>query len=135
VTTSQAHDRWTALGWDDQWCDVFADTDGVPARVSIAGKGTITIRTVNMDANVKVTIADTGRGMSEEVKAKIFQPFFTTKGLGEGTGLGLSITFGIIDKHKGKVTVDSEKGKGTIFTIVIPKQHQMLRVPVMATVG
>jgi signal transduction histidine kinase len=73
--------------------------------------------------------------MSEEVKAKIFQPFFTTKGLGEGTGLGLSITFGIIDKHKGKVTVDSEKGKGTIFTIVIPKQHQMLSVPVMATVG
>ncbi|GJM27525.1 MAG: hypothetical protein DHS20C17_01600 [Cyclobacteriaceae bacterium] len=99
---------------------------------SISGSGTITIRTTNKDSEVEISIADTGRGMSEEVRAKIFQPFFTTKGLGEGTGLGLSITFGIIDKHKGIVTVDSAKGEGTVFTILIPKTHQLEPVPVMS---
>jgi len=99
---------------------------------SISERGTVTIETVNREVDVEVIIADTGRGMSEEVRAKIFQPFFTTKGLGEGTGLGLSITFGIIDKHKGKISVDSVKGKGTVFTISIPKQHNLEPVPVMS---
>ena len=99
---------------------------------SITGKGTITIKTRNLDSDVEIKIIDTGKGMSEEVKSKIFQPFFTTKGLGEGTGLGLSITFGIIDKHEGKITVDSKKGKGTAFTILIPKKHQLEAVPVMS---
>lgn len=98
---------------------------------SITGKGTITIETKNLNSEVQIKIIDTGKGMSEETKSKIFQPFFTTKGLGEGTGLGLSITFGIIDKHKGKITVDSEKGKGTVFTIIIPKKHQLEPEPVM----
>ena len=70
--------------------------------------------------------------MSEDIKSKIFQPFFTTKGLGKGTGLGLSITFGIIDKHQGALTVDSKKGKGTVFTIVIPKKQQQEMVPVIS---
>ncbi len=99
---------------------------------SITGSGRITIRTVNRESDVEIIISDTGRGMSEDVKAKIFQPFYTTKGLGEGTGLGLSITFGIIDKHKGKITVDSIKGEGTVFTITIPKTHQQEPVPVMS---
>jgi signal transduction histidine kinase len=100
---------------------------------SIANKGTVTIKTQNLEQEVKISISDTGRGMSDEVKSKIFQPFFTTKGLGKGTGLGLSITFGIIDKHKGSVTVDSEKGKGTLFTIIIPKKHQKDLIPVMSS--
>ena len=98
---------------------------------SIAGKGSITICTRNLESDVEIKIIDTGKGMSEDVKAKIFQPFFTTKGLGEGTGLGLSITFGIIDKHEGKISVDSAVGEGTAFTIVIPKKHQQDPVPVM----
>jgi signal transduction histidine kinase len=69
--------------------------------------------------------------MPEEIRSKIFQPFFTTKDLGEGTGLGLSITFGIVDKHHGKLTVDSEKDHGTTFTITIPKKQKEETVPVM----
>ena len=98
---------------------------------SITDKGTITISTQDLGAEVEVKISDTGRGMSEEVKDKIFQPFFTTKGLGEGTGLGLSITFGIIDKHKGTVKVESAPDQGTTFLITIPKKHQQEAVPVM----
>lgn len=99
---------------------------------SITGSGNVTIRTVNRDSDVEIIISDTGRGMSEDVKAKIFQPFYTTKGLGEGSGLGLSITFGIIDKHKGNIAVDSVKGEGTVFTITIPKTHQHEPAPVMS---
>jgi signal transduction histidine kinase len=99
---------------------------------SITDNGTITIKTRNLENQVEIKIVDTGRGMSEDIKSKIFQPFFTTKGLGKGTGLGLSITFGIIDKHQGALTVDSKKGKGTVFTIVIPKKQQQEMVPVIS---
>lgn len=99
---------------------------------SISGEGKVSISTKNLRDNVQIRISDTGRGMSEEIKSKIFQPFFTTKGPGEGTGLGLSITFGIIDRHHGKVSVDSEKGKGTIFTITIPKKLQDVMEPVIS---
>lgn len=60
--------------------------------------------------------------MSEEVKKHIFEPFFTTKEVGEGTGLGLSITYGIIEKHHGKIEVESTPGQGTEFTIKLPLQ-------------
>ena len=85
-------------------------------------KGTITVKSfVDKSTNtVKISIADTGKGMTEEVKSKIFQPFFTTKKVGEGTGLGLSISFGIIKKHDGQIEVESTVGKGTIFTITLP---------------
>lgn len=58
--------------------------------------------------------------MSKEIKNKVFVPFFTTKIVGEGTGLGLSISHGIIEKHKGKIFVNSEEGKGSEFVIFIP---------------
>ncbi len=99
---------------------------------SIAGRGTITIKTRNLEHHVEIKISDTGTGMSEDIKSKIFQPFFTTKGPGEGTGLGLSITFGIIDNHNGELVVDSKKGKGTKFTITIPKKHQQKLAAVMS---
>jgi two-component system NtrC family sensor kinase len=67
-----------------------------------------------------MTVSDTGRGISEKNLGKIFEPFFTTKDIGKGTGLGLSITYEIIQRHKGDITVKSEVGKGTIFTIRIP---------------
>ena len=85
-------------------------------------KGTIKVKSfVDKPTNtVKISIADTGKGMTEEVKTKIFQPFFTTKDVGEGTGLGLSISYGIIKKHDGQIEVNSTVGKGTIFTITLP---------------
>jgi two-component system, NtrC family, sensor kinase len=68
-----------------------------------------------------ISITDNGSGMSEATKAKIFQPFFTTKPTGEGTGLGLSLAFDIVAKgHGGTIEVESEEGKGTTFTVKLP---------------
>jgi two-component system, NtrC family, sensor kinase len=69
---------------------------------------------------IVVKISDTGPGIPKEVLAKIFDPFFTTKEVGKGTGLGLSISYSIIEKLGGTITVDSEVGKGTTFTIALP---------------
>ncbi|MGD8314882.1 MAG: ATP-binding protein, partial [Syntrophobacterales bacterium] len=69
---------------------------------------------------VVVNISDTGLGMSEEVKEKIFEPFYTTKPVGKGTGLGLSISFGIVRDYDGTIDVESVEGRGTTFTIRFP---------------
>jgi len=68
-----------------------------------------------------IAIADTGTGIKEQHLPRIFDPFFTTKGIGKGTGLGLSISYAIIKEHEGRIDVQSEAGKGTRFTIVLPK--------------
>lgn len=87
---------------------------------AIHDKGEIFIKTWEEEPMVKISIKDTGSGMSEVTKQKIFDPFFTTKEVGKGTGLGLSISYGIIEKHKGKIEVISEPGKGTEFIISLP---------------
>lgn len=69
---------------------------------------------------VEITIRDTGCGISENDIDKIFDPFFSTKGQ-KGTGLGLSVIWGIVDNHKGKISVESEVNKGTTFTIQLPE--------------
>lgn len=85
------------------------------------GKGKLTIKIYRPDGNsVAVSISDTGHGIAPEHMKKIFEPFFTTKQTGQGTGLGLAITYGIIENHGGKIEVESEKGKGSIFRIIIP---------------
>ena len=76
------------------------------------------------DRNLSIRIADDGPGMSKEIQSKIFDPFFTTKEVGRGTGLGLSISYGIVEKLGGRITVESEVGKGTTFTICIPVVEQ-----------
>jgi two-component system, NtrC family, sensor kinase len=65
-------------------------------------------------------VKDNGNGIPESLLEKIFQPFFTTKPTGEGTGLGLSLSYDIIKSHDGEITVKTEKGKYTAFTILLP---------------
>lgn len=84
------------------------------------GENKIYINTHHQNDTVIISIKDTGIGMTEAVKKRIFEPFYTTKNVGDGTGLGLSITFGIIQNHKGTIAVHSEVGKGTEFVITLP---------------
>jgi PAS domain S-box-containing protein len=79
------------------------------------------IKSSAQNGRVCVTVTDTGIGMSEEVKNKIFEPFYTTKKVGKGTGLGVSISYGIIQDYKGTIEIESEVGKGTTFTIKFPQ--------------
>jgi signal transduction histidine kinase len=92
----------------------------VNAGQAIEGTGEILIKTRHEGDNVFIEFSDTGKGIPEENLRKIFDPGYTTKGVGVGTGLGLSICYQIIQSHKGDITVTSEKGKGTTFVIRIP---------------
>ncbi len=92
----------------------------VNAKQAIKGEGTIEITTYTKQNNVYVKIRDTGEGISKENIKKVFDPGFTTKGVGVGTGLGLSICYQIMQDHQGEILVESELNKGTTFTIVFP---------------
>lgn len=83
-------------------------------------QGTLTIDAIEEDEQIKITVTDTGKGIPFEIQQKIFEPFFTTKPLGEGSGLGLHIVKQIIDKHQGKIEVESLPGQ-TRFTVYLPK--------------
>jgi signal transduction histidine kinase len=87
---------------------------------SIDEKGQITIKTYSEGNKVLVKISDNGCGIPTENIAKIFNPGFTTRGVGVGTGLGLSISYNIIQTHNGEIKVDSLIGEGTSFTIQLP---------------
>ena len=97
------------------------------AAQSIENQGEIGIKTGLVHDNghdfIEVRISDTGCGIAEENLNKIFDPFFTTKEVGKGTGLGLNISYKVIEKHKGKITVESEVGKGTTFIVSLPVEH------------
>jgi two-component system, NtrC family, sensor kinase len=92
----------------------------VNAAHAIEQQGVITVRSWKEDGYVCVTVADTGQGIPEANLNRIFEPFFTTKEAGNGMGLGLSVTYDIVKKHNGEITVRSEPGKGTVFTVRIP---------------
>lgn len=82
-------------------------------------RGSLTLDTLQEDEHIKISIADSGQGIPEEILPKIFTPFFTTKPPGEGSGLGLDIVKKIIQKHSGKITVESQPGR-TIFNVFLP---------------
>jgi len=92
----------------------------INAKQAIRGKGTITITTYQEDDRVVIKITDTGAGIPKDKVERIFDPGFTTKGVGIGTGLGLSICYQIIAEHHGEIAVESTEGKGTTFTIAVP---------------
>ena len=92
----------------------------VNAAQAVGDQGEITISTRCDGNSVTVAISDTGKGIAADQLSKIFDPFFTTKPVGEGTGLGLSISYGIIERHGGTITVESQVGTGTTFTVKIP---------------
>ena len=111
----------------------------VNARDAISGIGNVTIKTENMIIGeafskshnglvpgeyVMVAVSDDGVGMAPEILDVVFEPFFTTKMVGEGTGLGLSTVYGIVKQNNGYIMAESEPGKGTTFTIYLPRQQE-----------
>jgi PAS domain S-box-containing protein len=91
------------------------------ARDAIPDGGQITLRTNASDLDaVTVQVADTGIGIAPENVARIYDPFFTTKGVGRGTGLGLAVSYGIVQEHSGHIAVESAPGRGTTFRITLP---------------
>jgi signal transduction histidine kinase len=87
---------------------------------AIEAKGTIRIRTSPTDGGVRLEFSDDGSGIPPDTLTRIFDPFFTTKPVGKGTGLGLSISHGIVERHGGTLSVESEPGRGTTFTLDLP---------------
>ena len=93
------------------------------AAQHIEGRGRIHIETKADESTVYVRISDTGRGIPAENLQQIFDPGFTTQGVGVGTGLGLSTSYNIIQRHKGRIFVESEVGKGSTFTVELPRRE------------
>jgi signal transduction histidine kinase len=90
------------------------------AAQAIQGKGEIRIRTEDRNNRVMISIQDTGGGIAPEILPRIFDPFYTTKDVGEGTGLGLSISYAIVKQHQGEIRVNSKPGEGTTVKIDLP---------------
>jgi signal transduction histidine kinase len=90
------------------------------AKEAMPRGGTLTVRTEKKNMKVLIRIQDTGTGIPEEIRNKIFEAFFTTKQKVKGVGLGLSVCYGIIKDHGGEIKVDSKERKGTTFTISLP---------------
>lgn len=96
---------------------------------SMQNGGTIWLSTVSGEDGVQGTVRDQGGGIKAEHLSKVFDPFFTTKDPGKGTGLGLSVSFGIIEHHGGNISVESELGVGSTFTVFVPSEAQDWKGP------
>jgi signal transduction histidine kinase len=110
----------TAYGNSGKLQQVFTNLI-LNARDAIPDGGQITLSTATDDGeSINIYVADTGIGIAPENVARIYDPFFTTKGVGQGTGLGLAVSYGIVQEHSGHITVQSAPGRGTTFRITLP---------------
>jgi two-component system NtrC family sensor kinase len=91
------------------------------AKDAMSDGGTLTIVTSNIESDISIRISDTGTGIPENIRDRIFDAFFTTKQAVKGVGLGLSVCYGIVKDHEGEIQVESEAGKGTSISILLPK--------------
>lgn len=98
------------------------------ARDAIPNGGSIKLSTTSEDEMIVVQMADTGIGIAPENVARIYDPFFTTKGVGRGTGLGLAVSYGIVQEHSGHISVHSVPGKGTTFRLTFPTTQARARL-------
>ncbi|MBI5199594.1 MAG: response regulator, partial [Nitrospirae bacterium] len=133
-------DLWTIEGDKSQIEHVVLKLC-INARDAMPAGGVIRIDTLNSENKVGdalhstvipgryavLKISDTGKGMDQEIKNRIFEPFFTTKGIGKGTGMGLAMVYGIVKNHNGFITVDSEIGKGSTFTVYFPAVEKEIK--------
>ncbi|MBN2293681.1 MAG: PhnD/SsuA/transferrin family substrate-binding protein [Pirellulales bacterium] len=90
------------------------------ACAAMPNGGTLTLSTTFRDGKVHIAVADTGTGIKREHIERIFDPFFSTKGVGKGTGLGLSVSYGLVHQHGGTLEVESQEGLGSTFTVILP---------------
>ena len=93
------------------------------ARDAMSHGGWLTVTSRTEGEAVVVEVMDTGTGIEPEAVRRIYDPFFTTKGVGQGTGLGLSVSYGIVHEHGGSISIDSTPGQGTTFTVALPKSR------------
>lgn len=135
LKTEHGRDLWPVLADPNQLGNALINLS-VNARDAMPNGGTLTVRTHNLQLKentrfdqvlmptgdyVVIEVQDTGHGIPKENLSKIFEPFFTTKGVGHGTGLGLSSVYGIVKQSGGYIFVDSEVGKGTTFSVYLPR--------------
>jgi PAS domain S-box-containing protein len=103
------------------------------ARDALPTGGSIRISTIPSDDNsLMIEVSDSGTGIAPENVAKIYDPFYTTKGVGRGTGLGLAVSYGIVQEHSGHISVESTPGQGTIFRITLPTAQTRSRLQAVA---
>lgn len=117
----------TVLGMEHKLQQVFLNLF-INARDAMPKGGWLSISTRTDQTAAVVEIADTGAGIPPDQLARIYDPFFTTKSIGQGTGLGLSITYGIVQEHDGTINCQSRPGEGTRFTLTFPIAHATQRV-------
>ena len=99
----------------------------INAVQAMESEGHLTVNAVtDQNKRLIISVQDSGMGIAEKNLPHIFDPFFTTKEVGHGTGLGLSVSYGIIKKHGGRISVESQLGKGTTFTVILPGKGEMI---------
>jgi two-component system, NtrC family, sensor kinase len=122
---------WTPLsGGDEVVCDAGQIQQAlldlfVNAVEAMPEGGTLTVAVLPRADEVEVSVADTGVGIRPEALPRIYEPFFTTKEGKVGAGLGLSVVYGIVERHGGRIDVESEVGKGTVFRLLLPRRPNL----------
>jgi hypothetical protein len=132
IVRAYDHDSRQVFGNSGKLQQVFTNLL-LNARDAIPAGGWIKISTLPADDHsLTVEVSDSGIGIAPENVAKIYDPFYTTKGVGRGTGLGLAVSYGIVQEHSGHISVESTPGHGTVFRITLPTVSTRARVQAVA---